>query len=97
MYCKKILKKRFKYRNLVFQLLSFSHLGFWSENFFLIAPFPGHYLFVPFYSNRKAISLSVTSLQVAYTFFRCSDSIYDNTTRERVAVRCARFTCLTGG
>ena len=25
----------------------FSHLGFWSGNFFLIAPFPGHCLLVP--------------------------------------------------
>ena len=27
---------------------SFSHLDFWSENFFLIATFPDHCLFVPF-------------------------------------------------
>ena len=26
---------------------SFSHFGFWSGNFFLIAPFPGHCLLVP--------------------------------------------------
>ena len=25
----------------------FSHLGFWSGNFFLIAPFPDHCLLVP--------------------------------------------------
>ena len=28
--------------------LVFSLLGFWSENFFLIAPFPDHCLLVPF-------------------------------------------------
>ena len=27
---------------------SFTHLGFWSENFFLIAPFPDDCLLVPF-------------------------------------------------
>ena len=27
--------------------LVFSHFGFWSGNFFLIAPFPGHCLRVP--------------------------------------------------
>ena len=27
---------------------SVSHLGFWSGNFFLIAPFPDHCLLVPF-------------------------------------------------
>ena len=29
--------------------LVFSHYGFWSGNFFLIAPFPDHCLLVPFY------------------------------------------------
>ena len=29
--------------------LSFYYLGFWSENFFLIAPFPDHCLLVPLY------------------------------------------------
>ena len=29
--------------------LVFSHLGFWSGNFFLIAPFPDLCLLVPFY------------------------------------------------
>ena len=28
--------------------LVFSHLGFWSGNFFLIAPLPDHCLLVPF-------------------------------------------------
>ena len=29
--------------------LVFFHLGFWSVNFFLIAPFPDHCLLVPFH------------------------------------------------
>ena len=28
----------------------FSHLGFWSGNFFLIAPVPAHFLLVPFFA-----------------------------------------------
>ena len=31
-------------------ILDFSHLGFWSGNLFLIAPFPDRCLFVPFCS-----------------------------------------------
>ena len=34
--------------NLIVSLF-FSHLGFWSGNLFLIAPFPDLCLFVPFY------------------------------------------------
>ena len=30
----------------------FSHLGFWSGNLFLIAPFPDLCLLVPFYNSR---------------------------------------------
>ena len=33
--------------------LVFSHLGFWSGNLFLIAPFPDLCLLVPFYRNEK--------------------------------------------
>ena len=36
-----------KYKYL-FVNLFFSHLGFWSGNFILIVPFPGHCLLVPF-------------------------------------------------
>ena len=35
-----------KYKYLIANLV-FSHLGLWSGNFFLIAPFPDHCLFVP--------------------------------------------------
>ena len=34
--------------------LVFSHLGFWSGNLFLIAPFPDLCLLVPFFSNSIA-------------------------------------------
>ena len=36
--------------------LDFSHLGFWSGNLFLIAPFPDLCLLVPFYSENQCIS-----------------------------------------
>ena len=44
---------------------SFSHLGFWSGNFFLIAPFPDHCLLVPFYikllQNEDLINKKIES------------------------------------
>ena len=33
--------------------LVFSHLGFWSGNLFLIAPFPDLCLLVPFFQSHK--------------------------------------------
>ena len=33
---------------------TFSHLGLWSGNFFLIAPFPDHRLFVPFHTQYNS-------------------------------------------
>ena len=38
------------YKYLIVSLV-FSHLGFWSGNLFLIAPFPDLCLLVPFYEN----------------------------------------------
>ena len=35
--------------------LVFSHLGFWSGNLFLIAPFPDHCLLVPFFSDNSHV------------------------------------------
>ena len=32
---------------------SFSHLGFWTGDFFLIAPFPDHCLLSPFCTSKK--------------------------------------------
>ena len=40
------------YKYLIVSLV-FSHLGFWSGNLFLIAPFPDLCLFVPFYQYSK--------------------------------------------
>ena len=40
------------YKYLIVSLV-FSHLGFWSGNLFLIAPFPDLCLLVPFYTNIK--------------------------------------------
>ena len=34
-------------------MVVFPHLGFWSGNFFLIAPFPDHGLPVPFYILKQ--------------------------------------------
>ena len=36
--------------------LVFSHLGFWSGNLFLIAPFPDLCLLVPFFQMRVTMS-----------------------------------------
>ena len=43
------------YKYLIVSLV-FSHLGFWSGNLFLIAPFPDLCLLVPFYSNFSTFS-----------------------------------------
>ena len=37
----------------LFVYLVFSHLGFWSEIFFLISPFPDLCLLVPLYKNTQ--------------------------------------------
>ena len=36
-------------------MFNFSHLGFWSGNFFLIAPFPDHGLLVHFLRNLETV------------------------------------------
>ena len=41
------------YKYLIVSLV-FSHLGFWSGNLFLIAPFPDLCLLVPFHSFKRA-------------------------------------------
>ena len=49
------------YKYLIVSLV-FSHLGFWSGNLFLIAPFPGLCLLVPFHNTSgKEILKSVTA------------------------------------
>ena len=42
------------YKYLIVSLV-FSHLGFWSGNLFLIAPFPDLCLLVPFFHIRHAM------------------------------------------
>ena len=46
------------YKYLIVSLV-FSHLGFWSGNLFLIAPFPDLCLLVPFYLSRNLIKTVV--------------------------------------
>ena len=41
-----------KYKKLIVNL-GFSHLGLWSGNFFLIAPFPDHCILVPFLQKQR--------------------------------------------
>ena len=45
------------YKYLIVSLV-FSHLGFWSGNLFLIAPFPDLCLLVPFHSDTPLIVIS---------------------------------------
>ena len=47
--------------------LLFSHLGFWSGNFILIAPFPDHCLLVPFLYSVDALCCTI--------FFSVTDSL----------------------
>ena len=37
--------------------LVFSHLGFWSGNLFLIAPFPDLCLLVPFHKEKPGVTI----------------------------------------
>ena len=48
-----------KYKYLIVGLF-FSQLGFWNGNFFLIAPFPGHCLLLPFYTLAKSLNPRLT-------------------------------------
>ena len=45
------------YKYLIVSLV-FSHLGFWSENLFLIAPFPDLCLLVPFSTEKLFFTTS---------------------------------------
>ena len=47
------------YKYLIVSLV-FSHLGFWSGNLFLIAPFPDLCLLVPFHRKRQIFFLFYT-------------------------------------
>ena len=46
------------YKYLIVSLV-FSHLGFWSGNLFLIAPFPDLCLLVPFYSGTPKFCMAL--------------------------------------
>ena len=63
------------YKYLIVSLV-FSHLGFWSGNLFLIAPFPDLCLLVPYCTIRVAktkalISFAVTDDQLRLCFRLC--------------------------
>ena len=49
------------YKYLIVSLV-FSHLGFWSGNLFLIAPFPDLCLLVPYYSTISRLVDTKTSI-----------------------------------
>ena len=55
--------------------LFFSHLGFWSWNLFLIAPFPDLCLLVPFYMTLLYIRLRQCSISMFKTYKRTSNII----------------------
>ena len=53
-----------QYKYLIVNLV-FSHFGFWSGNFFLIAPLPDHCLLVPFYAKiLKDINFCSTKISI---------------------------------
>ena len=58
------------YKYLIVSLV-FSHLGFWSGNLFLIAPFPDLCLLVPFYSfyGGTKLKVIVCVVKIAGVFF----------------------------
>ena len=58
------------YKYLIVSLV-FSHLGFWSGNLFLIAPFPDLCLLVPFCIHRTFVSHHESALKadVFYNLF----------------------------
>ena len=49
------------YKYLIVSLV-FSHLGFWSGNLFLIAPFPDLCLLVPFYDKLSKFLVEYTNI-----------------------------------
>ena len=56
------------YKCLIVSLV-FSHLGFWSGNLFLIAPFPDLCLLVPFYDMFHGIKYLIVSLVFSHLGF----------------------------
>ena len=57
------------YKYLIVSLV-FSHLGFWSGNLFLIAPFPDLCLLVPFYkSNGQKMAMLKIDVNLSKIIF----------------------------
>ena len=56
------------YKYLIVSLV-FSHLGFWSGNLFLIAPFPDLCLLVPFYQGDRTRRRTHSDMTKVYTDF----------------------------
>ena len=71
------------YKYLIVSLV-FSHLGFWSGNLFLIAPFPDLCLLVPFSKGSKLyliqesleLDLRIEKSQSVWKEFNYCDSVY---------------------
>ena len=57
------------YKYLIVSLV-FSHLGFWSGNLFLIAPFPDLCLLVPFFEKNISLKDKQTALENKLTEIR---------------------------
>ena len=68
------------YKYLIFSLV-FSHLGFWSGNLFLIAPFPDLCLLVPFSKAEgctlnEMIGYCETTVQIMLSCYRIQKECY---------------------
>ena len=61
------------YKYLIVSLV-FSHLGFWSGNLFLIAPFPDLCLLVPFYRYYKRLSSFLNIKTITRIYFKYKTS-----------------------
>ena len=74
--------------------LVFSHLGFWSGNLFLIAPFPDLCLLVPFYDkllSRYGLFVKVTHQYIQfYSVFLLTSS---PTPGMDIEIRCHELKC----
>ena len=62
------------YKYLIVSLF-FSHLGFWSGNLFLIAPFPDLCLLVPFYQHKQiCLRISKTLEVIEHRYLSLNDN-----------------------
>ena len=74
------------YKYLIVSLV-FSHLSFWSGNLFLIAPFPGLCLLVPFQKRACRIILDYNCANV----YQSMNDLKIMTISERIFFRKAKF------